>query len=299
MIVLGETDVRKHLTMEALIPAMESALRALSNGEVVQPIRSTVEIASHNGFLLSMPAYAGGVLGAKLVTHYPNNSDVPSHHAIIVLFDPSNGAPVAIMDGRLITEMRTGAASAAATDILANQEARVLAVIGSGAQARSHIEALRLVRDFDEVRVWSPRNAAHLAKEFDARVAVSAEEAVRGADVVAVATTSRTPVLKGEWVKPGAHINAVGAARPDWRELDDDVLARAKIYVDTRAGAELESGDVRAAGKIEGEIGEVFLGRIAGRTRAEDTTLFKSVGVAVEDLYAAQAVIESRTISTI
>jgi ornithine cyclodeaminase/alanine dehydrogenase-like protein (mu-crystallin family) len=291
MIVLDEADVRKHLTMDALIPAMESALRALSNGDVVQPVRSTVEVATHDGFLLTMPAYAGGALGAKLVTLYPNNTGVPTHHAVILLFDPATGAPTVLMDGRLITEMRTGAASAAATQVLAREDASVLAVIGSGAQARSHIEALRLARTFGEIRVWSPRNAAALASEVGATVAASAEAAVRGADIIVTATTSKEPVVRGEWISPGAHINAVGAARPDWRELDDDLVMKAKIYVDSRAAASVESGDVRAAPRVHAEIGDVFAGRAKGRESADEITLFKSVGVAVEDICAASIVL--------
>jgi ornithine cyclodeaminase/alanine dehydrogenase-like protein (mu-crystallin family) len=291
MIVLDEADVRRVLKMEMLIPAMEVALRALSGGEVVQPVRSTVEVATHRGFLLSMPAYAGGALGAKLVTLYPENEGLPTHHAVIVLFDPATGAPTAIMDGRLITEMRTGAASAAATKVLAREDASVLAVIGSGAQARSHIDALRLVRDFAEVRIWSPRNAAVLAREAGATVAASAEAAARGADVIVVATTSQTPVLEGEWISPGTHINAVGAARPEWRELDDDLILKARLFVDSRAAALAESGDVRAAEHVQGEIGDVFAGRMNGRESTGEITLFKSVGVAVEDVAAASLVL--------
>jgi alanine dehydrogenase len=291
MLFLDEADVRKHLKMEALIPAMESALRALSNGEVVQPVRSTVEVENHGGFLFSMPAYAGGALGAKLVSLYPKNKGAPTHHALIILFDPENGAPTVVMDGRLITEMRTGAASAAATNVLARADSAVLAVIGAGAQGRSHIEALRHVRQFSEVRIWSTQNAAALAEEMGARVAESAEAAVRGADVIVVATTSETPVLYGEWVSPGTHINAVGAVRPDWRELDDDLMLRGKLYVDSRAAGMVEAGDVRAAERIHGEIGDVFAGRVTGREDADEITIFKSVGVAVEDIAAASMVL--------
>lgn len=291
MIVLGESDVREHLRMEDLIPAMESALRALSSGEVVQPVRTTVEVAKHEGFLLSMPAYAGGALGAKIVTLYPRNTDVPTHHAVIVLFDAATGVPSVLMDGRLITEMRTAAASAAATNVLARKDASILGVIGSGAQARSHIAALRCVRRFSEVRVWSPRNAARLAHELGAKAVASAEAATRGADVIVVATTSKEPVLRCEWISRGAHINAVGAARPDWRELDNDLLADASVFVDSRAAAVLESGDVRAAREVQGEIGDVFAGRLEGRKTPDEITLFKSVGVAVEDIAAASIVL--------
>jgi ornithine cyclodeaminase/alanine dehydrogenase-like protein (mu-crystallin family) len=166
----------------------------------------------------------------------------------------------------------------------------VLAIIGSGVQARSHLEALRLVREFREVRVWSPRRAAAFAEEHGVDAAASAEEAVRGADVVVTATTSPTPVVYGEWLSPGAHINAVGAPRPEWRELDDEVLRRAKVYVDSREAAMKESGDVIAAREVLAEIGEVVSGAEQGRRSLEEVTLFKSLGLAVEDVATAELV---------
>lgn len=287
MLVLDEAAVRKHLRMAELIPAMEDALRALSAGEVVQPVRTMVPVDTHGGFLWSMPAYAGNYIGVKLVTFFPKNTKVPTHHAVVSLFSAETGEPLVTMDGGLITEMRTGAVSAAATKQLAREDSSVLALLGAGAQARSHLEALRLVRTFTEVRVWSPRNAAAFAKEHGVTHARSAEEAVHGADVIVVATTSRTPVLHGAWLKPGAHINAVGAALPDWRELDDDVMLRAKLYVESREAASQESGDVRAARTIFAEIGEVIAGKKRGRASDAELTLFKSVGCAVEDVASA------------
>ncbi len=286
---LGEEEVRSLLRMEELIPAMAEALCNLSAGEVVQPMRTVLPVSEHNGFFAVMPAY-GGALGAKLVTFYPNNSGVPTHHAMILLFRPETGEPLVTMDGRLITEMRTAAVSAVATDALARRGASVLAILGSGVQARSHLEALRLVRNFREVRVWSPRNALAFARQFHVHPAASAEEAVRGADVTVVATAATTPVLMGEWLSPGAHINAVGATRPNWRELDDEVLYKARIYVESREAATKESGDVIAAGKIFAEIGEVIAGSKPGRESEGEITLFKSVGVAVEDIVAAKLV---------
>jgi ornithine cyclodeaminase/alanine dehydrogenase-like protein (mu-crystallin family) len=290
VLILDEVAVRKFLHMPALIPAMERALRALSAGEVVQPMRVMMPVAEHGGFLGSMPAYAGGQLGAKLVTFFPDNQGVPTHHALVLLFRPATGEPLVVMDGRLITEMRTGAVSAAATRSLSRPDSSILAILGSGVQARSHLEALRLVRPFREIRVWSPRNAAAFAERFEVRLARSAEDAVRGADVVVVATTSRTPVLSGEWLSPGVHVNAVGAPRPGWRELDDNVLRRAKLYVESREAASRESGDVIAAGDIFAELGEVIGGARPGRQSAEEITLFKSVGVAVEDIASAELV---------
>jgi ornithine cyclodeaminase/alanine dehydrogenase-like protein (mu-crystallin family) len=237
-----------------------------------------------------MPAYTGATLGTKLVAFYPHNTRVPTHHATILLFKPETGEPLVTMDGRLITEVRTAAVSAVATDRLAKSDASVLGIIGSGVQARSHLEALRLVRDFGEVRVWSPRRSAEFAREHSVHAAASAEEAVEGAEVVVVATTSPHPVLCGEWLSPGVHINAVGAPRPDWRELDDEVLQRARVYVDSREAALKESGDVIAAGKIFAEIGEVVAGTREGRQSTEEVTLFKSLGLAVEDVATAELV---------
>ena len=177
MIVLDEAQVRSLLRMEELIPAMAEAMRALSSGKVVQPLRTVLPVAKHGGFFGIMPAY-GVALGAKLVTFFPNNQGVPTHHAVIVLFRPATGEPLVTMDGRLITEMRTAAVSAVATDLLAPRDLNVLAILGSGVQARSHLEALRIVRQFREVRVWSPRHAAEFAKEHRVIATASAEEAV-------------------------------------------------------------------------------------------------------------------------
>jgi alanine dehydrogenase len=287
---LDEAAVDRLLRMEELIPAMERALADFSSGKVVQPVRTMLPVAEHQGFLGLMPAYTGAALGTKLVTFYPHNTDVPTHHATILLFKPETGEPLVTMDGRLITEVRTAAVSAVATEHLARPDASVLAIIGSGVQARSHLEALRLVRDFREIRVWSPRRAAAFAEEHGVRAAASAEEAVRGADVVVTATTSSTPVLAGEWLSPGAHINAIGAPRPDWRELDDEVLRRSRVYVDSREAALRESGDVIAAGEIVAEVGEVAAGSKPGRRSAEEITLFKSLGLAVEDVATAELV---------
>jgi ornithine cyclodeaminase/alanine dehydrogenase-like protein (mu-crystallin family) len=274
--------------MDALIPTMADALQELSAGRIVQPVRLMLPVAER-GFFAAMPAYTGGALGAKLVTFYPGNVGLPTHHASILLFDPASGAPLAMMDGRLITEMRTAAVSAVATRYLARPEARVLAILGSGVQAGSHLEAMRLVRELTEVRVWSPRNAGAFAERQGAHAAASVEEAVLDADLIVVATSARTPVLRGEWLSPGTHVNAVGACRPDWRELDDDLMRRARLYVESREAATRESGDVQA-GTVVAEIGEVVGGTAPGRRARDEVTLFKSVGVAAEDIAAAALV---------
>ena len=287
--MLGEEAVRRLLRMDEVIPAMERALADFSAGKAVQPVRTIVPVADHHGFLGVMPAYIGA-LGVKLVTFYPENAGIHTHHATILLFKPETGEPLVTMDGRLITEVRTAAVSAVATQHLARKDAAVLAILGAGVQARSHLEALRLVRDFRDVRVWSPRRAAAFAREHKIRAVSSAEAAVRGADVVVTATTSKIPVLAGDWLAPGVHINAVGAARPDWRELDDETLRLVRVYVDSRAAAVKESGDVIAAGEIFAELGEVANGAKPGRGSDHEMTLFKSLGLAVEDVVTADLV---------
>src|SRR5882724_7943113 len=291
MDVLDEPAVQQRLHYQDLIPAIARALAALSSGKVVQPVRTVLPVAPHQGFFAVMPAYAGA-LGAKLVTFYPKNVGVHTHHALIVMFRPETGEPLAVMDGRLITEMRTAAASAVATERLARPDTKVLAILGSGVQAKSHLAALRHVRSFKEVRVWSPRNAPAFAKQHGVTAVPSAADAVRGADVVVVAVNATTPVLQGRWLAPGTHVNAIGATRPEWRELDDDLVTTARVFVDSREAAQRESGDVIAAKSELTEIGAVVAGVAAGRRNAEEITLFKSVGVAVEDVAAAALVLQ-------
>src|SRR6266542_2920105 len=291
---LNEEQVRKHLRMSDLIPAMEKALTDFSAGNVIQPVRSIIKVDPPGGFLGLMPALTPDGLGLKAVTFYPSNTErgIPTHMATIFLVDPQTGTPLAIMDGRLITEMRTAAVSAAATKLLAPPDGKILAILGSGVQARSHVDALRLVRNFEEIRVWSPtrEHAERFAKEIGAK-AVSAEEAVRGADVVVTVTNSKTPALKGAWLKPGCHVNAVGACRPEWRELDNDAMANV-VFVDSREGAMKEAGDIILPGaKIYAELGEALAGKVPAR--ASETTIFKSLGMAVEDIAAAMLVYQS------
>jgi thiomorpholine-carboxylate dehydrogenase len=294
MLFLDEEQVRKHLQMADLIPAMEKALIDFSAGKVTQPVRQVIPVDPPGGFYGMMPALTPEGLGQKIVTFYPPNADkgLPTHMATILLNDPKTGAPLAVMDGRLITEMRTAAVSAAATKLLASPDAKILAILGSGVQARSHAEALRLVRQFEEIRVWSPNksHAEQFAKEIGAK-AMSAEAAVRDADVVVTATSSRMSILRGAWLRRGCHVNAVGACRPDWRELDDDAM-RNVIFVDSREAALKESGDVILPGaKIYAELGEALAGKI--NSRANEITIFKSLGMAVEDIAAALLVYQS------
>jgi len=293
-IFLNEEQVRQQLRMADLIPAMEKALIDFSAGRVTQPVRSIIRVDPPGGFLGLMPALTPDGLGLKAVTFYPSNAErgIPTHMATIFLVDPETGTPLAIIDGRLITETRTAAVSAAATKLLVSSDAKILAILGSGVQAHSHVEALRLVRQFEEIRVWSPtrEHAERFAEEIGAK-SMSAEEAVRGADVVVTATSSKTPVLKGGWLKPGCHVNAVGACRPDWRELDDEAMANV-VFVDSREGAMKESGDVILSdAKIYAELGEALAGKTT--PRANETTIFKSLGMAVEDIAAAILVYRS------
>jgi ornithine cyclodeaminase/alanine dehydrogenase-like protein (mu-crystallin family) len=293
---LTEDQVRQHLRMTDLIPVIEKALIDFSAGKATQPVRSVIKVDPPGGFLGLMPALTPDGLGLKAVTFYPSNAErgIPTHMATIFLVDPETGTPLAIMDGRLITEMRTAAVSAAATKLLAPRDARILAILGSGVQAHSHVKALRLVRPFEEIRVWSPtrEHAEQFAKETRAS-SLSAEEAVRDADVVVTVTNSKMPVLRGSWLKKGCHVNAIGACRPDWRELDDKAMTNI-VFVDSREGAMKESGDIiLSKAKIYAELGEALAGKVP--SRANETTIFKSLGMATEDIAAAILVYRSVT----
>ncbi|MGA8026294.1 MAG: ornithine cyclodeaminase family protein, partial [Bryobacteraceae bacterium] len=227
MLILSEDEVERLLELTELRAATERALIELSAGRVTQPARSIVRVAEHDGWFGLMPAVYGGVMGSKLVTVFPGNAarKLPTHNAVIQLFRTETGEPLAVLGGRVITALRTAAVSALATRELSANRAHILAILGSGVQARAHYRALSLVRTFDETRVWSrtPRHAAQFAEEIGAR-AMSAEEAVRGADVVVTATNSAEPVLRGAWLKDGAHVNAVGAIGAQAREIDDEAM---------------------------------------------------------------------------
>ena len=310
-VLLSEKDVRAVLPMDDLIEAMETALERLAAGAARQPLRTVVE-AGGRGFYGVMPAYLEGpaALGTKLVSVYHGNAarGLPSHLATIVLHDPDTGELQAVMDGRYITEARTAAVSAASTKHLARREARVLAVLGTGVQARSHVDAMMHVRPFEEVRIWgrTAEHAAALAADLSpsirARVDAvpSARDAAEGADVIALVTASREPVLQRAWVRDGAHICAVGACRPDQREMETAVVKDARLFVDSRTGALAEAGDIVIpiregafdASHIAAELGDVFGGRAEGRRSPAEITLFKSLGMAVEDVAAARLAFE-------
>ena len=334
--LLTEADVRAVLTMEDLIETMESALRRFSTGRVVQPVRLTIPIAD-GSFFATMPAYvrgAGGLtqvrprsdlgltptddlsesaaLGAKLVTVFGGNGaqNLPSHLASILLMDPATGALQALLDGRYITESRTAAVSAVSSRLLARKTAASVAIIGTGVQAHSHLEALSRVHRLRQVTVWSPNKLRREAFAESAKTAISgsdpglslkavdhAGEAVVGADVVVLVTSSPTPVLENGWVKPGAHVISVGACRPNQREMDPALVARGRFFVDSRSAALVESGDVAlgihegrfGADHIVAELGELLADESLPRRRSDtEVTIFKSLGLAVEDVTAAQ-----------
>jgi len=293
-LTFSEGDVANVLKYEQLIPAMEKALSDFSAGRVIQPVRNLLTIEEGKRFLGIMPAVTQNAMGAKLVCFYPKNAGtgVPTHLAMIMLFEPETGQPLACMDGRLITEMRTAAVSAAVTKYLAPEKSRILTLLGSGVQAEAHMQALRRVCHFEEVRVWSrtPEHAKRFAARHGAR-AMAIESAVRGADVIVTATSASEPFLKGAWLKPGAHVNAVGSARPTWRELDDEAMQNT-VIVDSREAVRKETGDVILSNApIFAEAGELFAGSKIPERSA--TTVFKSVGIAVEDITAARLVYDA------
>ena len=308
--LLTEAQVTSLLPLADLISSMEMALARFSAGEVLQPVRSVLMVGPQKAYFGLMPAYVADPpqLGAKLVTVFGTNAakGLPSHLATILLLDPDTGSLLAIMDGRYITEARTAAVSAVSARHLAAPQASSLAIIGSGVQARSHLEALALVRPLRDVRVWSPqaRSRKRFVSDVQGRVtgtvraAETSEEAVRGAAIVVLVTSSPEPVIDDAWVAPGAHVISVGACRPDQREMPPALVARARLFVDSKAAALVESGDVvqgirdgRFTGAhVLGELGELVLGRITGRQGASDITVFKSLGMAVEDVVAADLV---------
>ena len=297
---ISEHEVRAALTYGALIPAIRQALIDYSAGLVDQPPRTILRTGNdegpHNGWFAVMPVVAGDVMAVKTVTFYPCNAELSlsTHMAMIELLSRATGEPLAIMDGRLITEMRTAAVSAVALQALAAPEVKSLGILGSGVQARSHIEALKLVRPaLNDICIWS-RTAAH-AERFAAQTgarAVAIEEAA-AADVVLTVTASPTPVLQGRWLAPHALVLAVGAVGAHLRELDDQAMQQACLVAESRADVERESGDVLLSGaRVEAEIGEILSGKAAVPTGPR--IVFKSVGMAIEDLVAARLVWKAR-----
>jgi ornithine cyclodeaminase len=309
--LLNEQQVHSLLPMNDLVAAMESALAKFSAREVQQPVRTVLTVGPTKAYYGLMPAYIPqpASMGAKLVTVFGENhkKNLPSHLATILLFDPDTGMLQAIVDGRYITEARTAAVSAVSTRFLANANASTLAIIGSGVQARSHLEAYQHVRQLKEVRIWSPKAQSRQSFVDDMSPTVNipikamdtAQQAVRGADLIVLVTSSPTPVIEDAWVSEGAHVVCVGACRPTQQEMPPQLVKRSRLYVDSSAAAVVEAGDIVmniAAGlfdasHIRGEIGELVLGRVEGRKSPKDITVFKSLGMAVEDVVAADLVL--------
>jgi ornithine cyclodeaminase len=307
-IFIGQDDVRDMLPMPECIEAVRQALGDLARGDGIQPLRPVMWLPEKVGALGMMPGYLGSIetMGIKTVTVFPANAgtEYDSHQGTVMLFDASNGRLKAVIDATEITAIRTAAASAVATDLLARSDSSVLAVLGAGVQGASHVEAIPLVRPIDEIRVWSrnPESAARLTQAAGAdrniRPVDSVAEAVGGADIVCTTTASREPILDGSLLEPGMHVNAVGSSVPFARELDSGAMGKSRIFVDRRESTLNESGDFLMAqadgavdeGDIVAELGELIIGTHPGRESDDETTLFVSLGLAVEDIAAGDLV---------
>ena len=312
MLILSQADVERLLPMRECIEIMATTLATLARGDAILPLRTVIRIPQSRDAFGVMPAYLGSpkTIGAKIVTVYPGNhgTALDAHQGAVLLFDRENGSLAALLDATPITTIRTAAVSAIATRALAKKDASTLAIIGSGVQARAHIEAICAVRPITSLRVWSrdsghARELASFARDrfhLDASVCGSGADAVRDADIVCTVTSSTEPVLRGEWLTPGSHVNAVGACTPNARELDSAAVVRSRLYVDRRESALKEPGDIVAPLQdceigpehIVAEIGELLIGQGVGRRDDREITLFKSLGLAIEDLAAAAHVCE-------
>jgi alanine dehydrogenase len=310
MLVLSESQVKGLIDLDELIAVLEQAHIQYSTGKAVMPVRLVVPLPQIQGRITSMPGFLSEnkALGMKVVTYFHDNpkQNLPAILATIMLFSAETGKMIAAMDGGYITAIRTACASALATKVLANSNTPVLGILGAGVQARAHILALARVRQLSRIKLYSPSgtSATNLKAELEPHCGVpievvrSAEDAVRDSDLLVTVTTAKEPVLKANWLKPGAHINAVGSHRPDLREIDGATLNRAKLVVDSRDAIMAECGDILLALKeksisesdIHGEIGEVLAGSKPGRSNASEITLYKSVGIAIQDVATAQLV---------
>jgi len=316
LLVLNKRDVERLLSMPKCIELMEAALASLARGEVQLPLRPVIRIPDSKNAFAVMPAYSASLkaIGAKLISVFPDNhgTALDSHQGAVALFDGSNGSVIALMDAASITAIRTAAVSGVATKLLAKKDASTVAILGTGVQGRTHVDAMMAARPFKHMRIWS-RTHAHAAdlasyalKNYKGRLETSvahadAQEVVQSADVICTVTASREPVLRGDWLKAGAHINAVGASIPTARELDTLAVVRSRIFVDRRESAMAEAGDILIpikegalkATDIVAEVGELLTGKAKGRRDDKEITLFKSLGIAVEDLASAQWLYET------
>lgn len=300
MLHLNAAQVRALLPWPPLIEAMSHALQAFSTGTARQPLRSVTELPN-GGCLFTMPAYLPHppALGAKLVSICPANAalGLETHQATLVMLNPATGEPAAILEATELTAMRTAAVSALSVNALARNDAQHLAILGSGAQAHAHVDAFRTLRPWQSIRAWSPspQRLAHFAASHDIEPASSPQAAIHHADVILLATSSHQPVINAAWVQPGTHIISIGAPRPTEREIDPALLQQATIFVDSRVSAQAESGDIRLTPGIiiTAELGEVLAGTAPGRTSPHEITIFKSLGLAVEDLAAGALVLQT------
>lgn len=305
MKIVEEKEARERLTMPVCIELMREAMAGLEEGKYSQPLRYITMMPGGEKFGF-MPAYMGDCYGAKIVTACPNNQGTPypSHIGYVMLFEGEHSIFAGMADASVITEVRTGAVSGVAADVLARKDAHILAIIGAGAQGRSHLAAMTVVREITRVRVYDrdPKAAARYCEEMSAlygipiEAAGSVEEAVKEADIICTVTPSKEPYLKAEWIKPGAHINAVGAFTPNTREICSDLMAKAKLYADQAEAMKKECGEYLIPVKeglieeshIQGSIGDVILGRVKGRENEQEITLFDALGLAVEDVICAR-----------
>ena len=307
MLLIGEKDVPSLLPMDACMEVMAAALTTLARGGAILPLRPLMRVPQKSGILGMMPAYLGDPdsMGVKIITVFNGNqgTDYDSHQGVVLLFEVEHGSIVAIIDASSVTAIRTAAVSGVATRLLAHEDASDLCIIGSGVQARTHLDAMRVARRIARVRVWSrsAENARRFARTESARCGIdievmdTARHAVEGADIVCTTTAAREPVVDGPWLASGAHVNAVGSSTPTARELDSEAMRRARLFVDRRESALNEAGDFiipRNEGlfgdeHIVAELGEVLTGAHVGRTSPEEVTVFKSLGLAVEDVAAA------------
>ena len=310
MLVLSEKQVQSLIDIDELISTLAKAHIQYSTGKAVMPVRLVVPLPQIHGRITSMPGFLNEdkALGMKVVTYFEDNPkrNLPAILGTIMLFSAETGKLIAVMDGSYVTAIRTACASAMATRALANAETPVLGILGAGVQARAHIQALTQVRRIDRIRIYSPSGASAAAVKKDLEpalqiaieVAGSAEDAVRGADLLVTGSTAKEPIIDWAWLKPGTHINAVGSHRPDDREIDGATIARAKVVVDSRAAIMAECGDLLLAiqeksiseNHIHGEIGEILAGTKPGRSSGSEVTLYKSVGIAIQDVATANLV---------
>ena len=309
---INKEKIASLLPMEECIELMEKMFRSLAAGECLQPLRNIMRLPDGSGVLGMMPGHAGklGVIGIKVISVFHANKEAgfPSHQGIVMLFDAKNGQPLMLFDALEITAIRTAAASAVATKLLSGEKSSTLAIIGSGEQAQRHIEAMLLVRNIKHINLWSrnENNAKHLVNELSAEYNIpihikkNVQQAVEHADIICTVTASKEPVVMGDWIAAGTHINAVGSSTAATRELDTTAIVRSKLFTDRYESLFNEAGDFLIPKKegaltdehVKGEIGEVLSGAKKGRENDKEITVFKSLGIAAEDIFSAYHIYE-------